>query len=450
MKTIIDFISKYAMLPRGAKVLCAVSGGADSMCLLHYLDKNADKLGITVAAAHFNHRLRGAEADRDQAFVEGWCSDNGVFCEIGQADVKAFAQKNGISTEEAARLLRYEFLEKCADKLGCTAIATAHNSDDNAETVLLNLTRGSGARGLCGIPPKRDRFIRPLLSTSRSEIEKYLEENGVPHVEDSSNAADEYTRNIIRHRVMPVLRGINPAFSASVMRAAELLRDDEEYLDSLAANFINGFYKNNSLPISELAALPKPIAARVLRKICGRGLTAQHTQAVLELMQTKNVSHTDIHGMRVTADMGRLYFGRKLKSLPDTELVPNGKTILPEHGFAVECELMPTGSKVFNSLNTFFFNYESICGTISLTSRKDGDKIRLIGRNCTKSLKDLFSEAKMTQFERNMTPVLRDEKGIIAVYGFGVAQRCAVGREGAVLRVMINKTDCTGDNYQNG
>ncbi|HCQ74019.1 MAG TPA: tRNA lysidine(34) synthetase TilS [Clostridiales bacterium] len=446
MKTITDFINKHAMLPRGTHVLCAVSGGADSMCLLHFLSSNAESLGITVAAAHFNHRLRGAEADRDQAFVEAWCKEHGILCETGSADVVAYAGQSGMSTEEAARNLRYEFLENCADKLGCTAIATAHNSDDNAETVLLNLTRGAGAKGLCGIPPVRGRLIRPLLATSRAQIEAYLAENGVPHITDSTNDTDDYTRNVIRHRVMPVLCGINPAFSASAMRTAELLREDEEFLDKLAADFLREHFENGSLPIAELTALPKPVAARALRKICGRSLTAGHIKALFDIMQSESLAHADIHGMRVTADHGRLYFGQKPAVLPDTPLHIGEKTVIGDGSFTVECKLMPKNSKVFNSLNTFFFNFDAVCGTIFFTSRKDGDKIRLNGRKCTKSLKDLFSEAKMTQLQRSETPVLRDEKGIIAVYGFGACERCSAKTGDAVLRVTINKTDRTGDN----
>ncbi len=449
MKTIIDLINMHGMLPKGTHVLCAVSGGADSMCLLHFLSSNAESLGITVAAAHFNHRLRGAEADRDQAFVETWCAEHGVVCETGSADVAAYAEQNGMSTEEAARHLRYDFLESAADKLDCTAIATAHNSDDNAETMLLNLTRGAGAKGLCGIPPVRGRLIRPLLATSRAQIEAYLAENGVPHILDSTNDTDDYTRNVIRHRVMPVLCGINPAFSASAMRTAELLREDEKFLDKLAADFINDHFENGSLPIPELTALPKPVAARVLRKICGRSLTAGHTKALFDIMQSKTLAHADIHGMRVTADHGRLYFGQKPIILPDTELRIGEKTLIEGGNFTVECELLPKNSKVFNSLNTFFFNFDAVCGTIFFTSRKDGDKIRLNGRNCTKSLKDLFSEAKMTQLQRSETPVLRDENGIIAVYGFGVSERCSAKTGDTVLRVTINKTDRTGDNLKN-
>ncbi len=446
MKKIIDFAQKHDMLPTGTKVLCAVSGGADSMCLLHYLSTNAEKLGITVAAAHFNHRLRGAESDSDEQFVRAWCEEKGIELCSGSDDVGAFAEEKGMGIEEAARVLRYDFLESCADRLGCTAIATAHNSDDNAETVLLNLVRGSGARGLCAIPPKRGRLIRPLLDVTRSEIEQYLEENGVPHIEDSTNASDDYTRNLLRHKVMPVLRGINPAFSAAAMRTAESLRADEEYLEGEAQHFVDEHFADKALPAKQLAALPKPVCVRVLRLICGRALTAQQTQAIYELLDSEGLAHTDIHGMRVTHDSGRLYFGVEAAKLPDTEILLDGVTPIAGTKLTAEAGLVAESDKNFKSFNTLFFNYESICGRISLTSRRDGDKIKLEGRNCTKKLKELFSEAKIPQHERDLTPVLRDEKGIIAVCGFGTAQRCAVQKGKSVLRITIKK-DCTGDNY---
>ena len=446
MKMIIDFAQKHEMLPQGARILCAVSGGADSMCLLHFLNANAKKLGITVAAAHFNHRLRGDEADRDQHFVEDWCRLKGIECEVGEADVKAFAGENGLGIEEAARIKRYEFLHKAAEKLGCTAIATAHNSDDNAETMLLNLARGSGAKGLCGIPPVRDMLIRPLLGTTRAEIEEYLAENDVPHVEDSSNAHDDYTRNILRHKVTPVLREINPEFAKAALRTAELLRDDEKCLADMAQSFVAEHFENNSLPAAELRRLPRAVSSRVLRLVCGKSLTAQHVNSLHSLLNAEGLAHADIHGIRVTHDNGRLYFNQDIKRLPDTELAAGKEVFLSDAGYSIKTEKLASCDEIFKSFNIFSFNYDSICGTISFTSRRDGDKIKLCGRNCTKSLKDLFSEAKMTQYERNMTPVLRDGKGVIAVYGFGIAERCKAKKGDTVLRVTINKTNCMGDN----
>ena len=203
---------------RGKKLLAAVSGGADSMCLLHLLA--AAKLDVT--AAHFEHGIRGEESLRDLRFVETWCREHGIPCLTGHGDVPGYALSNGMSLEQAARELRYAFLRNCAGKIGAEYILTAHNLDDNAETLLFNLTRGSGTAGLCGIPTRRGEILRPLLSVSRTEIETYLEENHVPHVEDSTNREDAYTRNLIRHRVVPALREVNPRFAEAAARTAAL------------------------------------------------------------------------------------------------------------------------------------------------------------------------------------------------------------------------------------
>lgn len=445
----IELNEKFNMLSRGDKLLCAVSGGADSMCLLHLMKEKAAELGITVMAAHFNHKLRGKEADRDEAFVAGYCEANYIPFKSGFGDVRAFSEEKKLSTEEAARVLRYEFLEKTAQEFGCNKIATAHNADDNAETVLLNLARGSGAKGLCGIPPVRGVFIRPLLDKSREEIEHYLLENNVPHVEDSTNAENEYSRNKIRHFVMPVLSEINPAFSEAVMRTSQLMRDDEECLSQIAQSFVDENLKDNALPVDGLKALPTAVLNRVFRIMCGRGLSAVHADALSGLLNGEGLAFADVPDMRVSRDNGYLIFGAGEEKLPELE-IRIGETVSAD-GITVSAEIMENEPKVFNSLNTFCFKYDSLCGNMFLTSRKDGDKIKLSYRNCTKSLKDLFSEKKMTQAERNRTPVIRDEEGVIAVQGFGICERCKAEPGDKVLCVKINyKDNISGVKKQNG
>lgn len=435
----IELTQKFNMLSPGDKLLCAVSGGADSMCLLHLMKENAEKLGITVMAAHFNHRLRGSEALRDEAFVKDYCVKNGIPCVSGSGDVRAYAEENKLSTEEAARILRYEFLERTAEENGCTRIATAHNADDNAETVLLNLTRGSGTKGLCGIPPVRGAFIRPILDKSRKEIEKYLLENNIPHVEDSTNAQDEYSRNKIRHYVMPVLNELNPSFSEAVMRTSRLMSEDEEALSKMAESFIDAELKDGALPAAGLRKLPKAVLSRVFRIMCGRSLSYAHAVSLYGLLEGEGLSYADIHGMRVSRDNGYIYFGVSTEKLPELEIRP-GESVSAD-GISVSAEIKNADSEVFNSVNTFCFKSDSVCGKMFLTPRKDGDKIRLSRRNCTKTLKALFSEKKMTQAQRNMTAVIRDEKGVIAVQGFGVCERCAFSEGDRIIRVTINYED---------
>jgi len=436
----INIIDKYDMLPAGSRVLCAVSGGADSVCLLHLLCGLAEKRKIEVFAAHFEHGLRGEESLRDCRFVQELCAKLNVQCIVVHGDVTAYAEEKRLGIEEAARELRYAFLEKTADELNCDKIATAHNSDDNAETLLFNLNRGSGLAGLRGIPPVRGRIIRPLLGVSRAEIEQYLADNGLSHVEDSSNASDDYSRNFIRHHVMPAMRNLNPAFSEAVCRTSELLRDDEACLASLAENFIEENFDGESIPADRLLSQPRAIATRVLRRLCPEKCSMAHIDALLKLCEGEGLGFVDVPALRVRRERGRLYFAVQESTLmPERELIPGQSLYLPEAGLTVRAEILPNAQEVHNAFNIYYFKYESICGEIRCSSRQPGDELRPIGRNCTKKLKALFLEAGMSQRERDLTPVFRDDEGVIAVYGLAVAERCRAKTGDKVIRIEIER-----------
>ena len=209
----------------GCRVLCAVSGGIDSMALLHLLWMWSRRDGFLLTAATFDHRLRPRSVE-DVQFVVRWCEKHQIPCEIGGGDVAAYAGARGLTVEEAARSLRYRFLEDAADRAGADYIATAHNADDNGETLLLHLLRGSGLNGLGGIPPRRGRIIRPLLEITRAEIEDYAGENDLPHREDETNRDTAYTRNYLRHRVMPLLREKNPNLVRTLSQPCQGPRPD--------------------------------------------------------------------------------------------------------------------------------------------------------------------------------------------------------------------------------
>lgn len=419
-------------------MLCAVSGGADSVCLLHFLSKRE---GIELIAAHFNHCLRGEESDRDEAFVKELCDKMGIMCFTGRADVAAFAENGGLSLEEAAREKRYEFLHAVASGQGCTRIATAHNADDNAETVLLNLARGTGLKGLCGIPPVRGEIIRPLLHTTREEIESYLALHGLEHIEDSTNALDDYSRNRVRHRVSPVLRELNPAFAVAVSRMTESLREDEDFVSSFAESFVTENAEGKSIPVSETMSLPPSVRMRVFRIMHGGELSALHCKAIENICLVRSVhAHADVPGMRVTREFDRLIFGsEEAGAISRRELRPGERLYIPKAGVFISCEYVGKCTEIHKSLNTFFFKSENICGTISVASRSEGDKIRIAGRNCTKSLKKLFSEAKLSLNERRLRPVIYDEAGVIAVPGFGVAERCNPQAGDDCILIKIDK-----------
>lgn len=430
------YIGKYDMLPDGSRVLCACSGGADSVALLHML---CALPGVTVLCAHFNHRLRGAESDRDEQFVKRLCTALGVPFFGGSADVAAYAAAHGQGIEEAARTLRYAFLEQTAAAHSCGKIATAHNADDNAETVLFNLLRGSGARGLSGIPPVRGNIVRPLLCLTRAEIEKYLALHGLEHVEDSTNASDACTRNRIRHGVLPLLREENSAAVENILSATELLREDEEYFLSEAEKFMEKYSDGNSLPVSALLTLPKSVMMRVFRKLCGE-IGRGHAQSIYMLCLNRAVhASVDVPGMRVTKIYDRLHFGTvgAAEKLPRTQLNVGDRLFLPQIQKTVTVTKEKISSEIHNSFNTFYFKNANICGSIYLASRNEGDSVRLLGRGCTKSLKKLFQEAGIPPQERDGIPVLYDEKGVIAVCGFGIAERCAAQGNEEVIKIEI-------------
>lgn len=430
-----ELISKYDMLPEGARVLCAVSGGADSVYLLHRLFEMSD---IVLGCAHYNHALRGTESVCDAEFVRELCESMNIPFYLGEGDVRGYARENKLCIEAAARRLRYEFLENIAREHCYSRIATAHTADDNAETILLNLTRGSGMRGLCGIPPVRGIIIRPILDTTRGEIERYLAENAILHVEDSSNAGDDYSRNRLRHSVMPVLRELNSKFPESAFRAAELLREDEAYLNSMARDFL-ARYDKNRLPVSEIIRLPRSIATRAIRLAAGRGLSALHVAEILRLCDSIDpFAKTDVPGLRVAREYGDLVFNPDCAEGFEPKTLSSGTTVLlPELGMSVSCSQVEECPEINNSLNTFFFYCDNICGNITVRPRAGGDELRLKARGLTKTLKKLFSEAHVPEGERGRIPVVADEHGVLAVVGFGADERCAAKPGERAIRVEV-------------
>ncbi len=286
-------IRKHDMLPRGARVLVALSGGPDSVALLHIL-RTLERRGelAVAAAAHFNHQLRGAEADADEAFCRDLAADTGVPFIAGRADVAARARESGRSIEDAARQARYEFLNEAADSAGAEAIAVGHSLDDQAETFLLRLIRGAGPAGLAGIRPRAGRVVRPLLDISRGELREYAAGHGLDFRDDSSNADVRIPRNRVRLELLPQLLRFSPAIAATLAREAALARDDEEFLDRLAiesaASIVLLESSGVAIDAAGLTALPPALASRVTRKALaaaapGRFIGFQHIDDLLEL-----------------------------------------------------------------------------------------------------------------------------------------------------------------------
>lgn len=448
---IAEFAAGHGMFPPEGLVIAAVSGGADSMCLLSALIELSADMGFSVAAAHFNHRLRGSASDEDAAFVARYCADRGIPLFNGAGDVRSYAERHGAGIEEAARTLRYAFFYETVEKAGAAGIATAHTADDNAETLLFNLLRGAGLKGLGGIPPVRDCVLRPMLTVTRREVLEYLADRCVPYVEDATNKLDIYSRNILRHRVIPVLTALNPRFAEAATKAALLLREDEAYLSGLAADYIAEHGENGALSARDLAGLPRALSGRIIRQFAAEKLPdvrlgAGHVEDILRLCAADDPSgRISLPGGTAYREYDRLVFSREFRDggfLPVTVPV-DGVAEIPELGLVVRCRKLAAGDlsadkfpagenppeieKINKSFTTFLFKYDSIYGNIVIRPRKTGDKIKLFGTNSTKTLKKLFIEKKIPARRRAMIPVIADDAGILAVRGVGCDARAAVG-----------------------
>ena len=265
----IDSVSENLENLGAKRFLCAVSGGMDSMCLLHLTLQWAGAHGCEVRAAHFNHELRGEQADRDEAFVREICAAWGVPCAFGRGDTRQLAKRQHLTLEEAARRLRYQFLEQTAQDQDCPVILTAHHAEDNAETMLLNLVRGTGIRGLAGIPPTRGRIARVLLDVSREELEAYAKEQRIPWVIDETNYdPDAASRNLLRWKVLPVLREINPRAVHHMGDTADELWEINRMLDRriqwLTRQETSVSEKGVSISLEVLDRAAEPVEAGIL------------------------------------------------------------------------------------------------------------------------------------------------------------------------------------------
>ena len=399
LNKLLAFIRKYQLIAPGDRVIAALSGGADSVALTFALYLLKEKLDFTLEAAHFNHNLRGKDSDADEAFVREFCHRYDIPLHIGSAQV--VSGKKGL--EAAARDARYAWMRTLPGK-----VATAHTADDNAETVLLHMIRGSGLKGLGGIPPVNGTIIRPMLLVTRTDVEDFLNEWCLSHVEDATNGEDTFQRNRIRHHVMPLLYRENPRIGENLSRMALGLRVEEDCLCQMA--------DYEALPDVDTLkgkhpALRRRMLARFLKESGVREPEESHiAQAEALLYSPKPSAKANLPGgVTIARNYGRLEALPQQRPLEETPLPVPG--CIEVSGYRVT---IAVAEEIRNSKDTF-----TVCpqGALTLRSRRSGDAIRLSGG--TKRLKKLFIDCKIPAAQRERIPVLCDELGILGVYGFG-------------------------------
>lgn len=418
-------IEEYHMA-KGGRVIVGLSGGADSVCLLHILRRLAPHYGWELQAVHIHHGLRGAEADRDAAFAMNFAQSLGVSCQVVSFDMAAEARKQGRSTEEMGRILRYETFSKLAGENG--QIAVAHHANDQAETLLMRLCRGTGLLGLTGMAPVRGNIIRPLLFCSRKEIEAYCKENGLMYQEDSTNKDTAYTRNKIRHEALPLLEEVHGGSTAHLAETAALLAADSDFLEQAAkAAYAETKLNENPIALSceKLSALHRALRMRVLRYAMAdmlgssKNISHVHLQDVESLLTKQSgTSVKTAGGLVVSRQYDRLIFGRAEKMQAGfSYAIPLGTDV-----FVQEAELL-VESGVFSGKReeipldgcTNVFDYDKITQDLCCRTRKAGDQITLPGG--TKKLKSFFIDEKIPAEERGSIPLIACGRDIVWIYG---------------------------------
>lgn len=440
---VISTIDKYNMILPGKTVVAAVSGGSDSMAMLFILKKLQEHYGFLLRVAHVNHGIRGDEADKDELFVRSYCSAHGIPIDVLTADVIGEAERLGTGLEEAGRRVRYDFFESFGKEV---LVSTAHNATDRAETFLFNFARGSALRGLGSIPPVRDNFIRPLIDCSKAEIELFCKENSIPYVTDVTNSDVAYSRNRIRHNVLPELRTVNQSFEVSASRCIDSLREDEAFLSGLADNLISESRTGNAYDVAILNNAPDPIKKRAIIKIVESvcGITPERVCVEKICVILSEGGSWQINGkFSVRVRSGKLEFPDAEESSFASVPFCEGELILGNAKVSsVICKKkeINCSQKISNNVSIYYVDYDKIQNGLIFRCRNNGDKISLKNRGCTKTLKKLFNELAIPPEKRNALVILADETGVLLVEGIGVDSRVMPDSDTEnVMIVKINR-----------
>lgn len=455
---VLNTINKYNLIESGDKIVIGISGGPDSVCLLHILNRLKDKLDIELYAAHLNHQIRGIEAQKDALYVSEICKEMGIIYFIKSIDVPKYCEENSLSIEEGARKLRYEMFDEIKQKTRSNKIAIGHNLNDQAETVLMRIMRGTGLQGLRGIEYIRENsIIRPLLDIERKDIEQYCEVHNLNPRIDESNLENIYTRNKIRLELIPyMMDNFNTNLIESIVRMSHNLRSDSDYIESEAQSKFSNICKVTSdsvnIRIKDFIKLHNAIKVRILRKgiktILGdtNFIDQKHIEDVMEFE-----SESKINKMLTLPRGVFVYRKQDCITLTTTEIVNeeiNFSYNIPNNGFVkikeanviIETQTMTIDRYKNGKLDKMSkgFDLNKIKGGMVIRSRQQGDKIKLAGG--TKKIKDLFIDLKIPREERCKVPIIADEQGILQIGEYKSSENYKIDEKTKeVLKVTFKK-----------
>lgn len=445
---VLKTIEKNGIIKKGDSIVVGVSGGPDSVCLLHILSSLKEDFNLKLVAVHINHMLRGIESNRDEDFVKKLCKALNIELKSIHVDINKISKEKGISLEEAGREERYKNFEMVADRIGADKIAVAHNKNDQAETVLMNIIRGTGLDGLKGMDYIRGHVIRPLLDIERSEIEAYIFEKKLDTVTDSSNLETIYARNKIRLDVIP---NIDKLFDSNLVKSIDrmnrLIKDDIDFIDTKAKrSYFNAVLRKENEEVELLLgkvkrmhiALKRRVIRKAIQEVRGnvKGIESVHIESVLDIINTGRVgSRVDLPGIKIGRTYESIRFYKTqikpesfefevLINIPGHTEIGDGKHLI-EAKIISDYEVSDYKWIKARSLNQFF-DYDKLCEGINIRKRKEGDFFKPINSNGTKKLKEYFIDNKIPREIRDNIPLIAKEREIIWIIGYKISDKFKV------------------------
>ena len=446
-------IRKYGMFVGGESVLVGLSGGPDSVCLLHLLDRLKDEFKLTLHAVYVNHNLRPEETPGEIEFCKRLCTELGVGLTVKSIDVMSYAKGRGLNKQEAARDLRYAAFDEAAYGSNAGKIALAHNADDQVETMFMRILRGAGRRGLSGIPAKRGRIVRPLIEIERKDIEEFLAAENLPWVVDSSNLKMDYLRNRLRRVIVPAMKELNPSLAGTVLHTTAIMQEEERYFDVVVTKTLMKMISRKTgsrieLFLSPMQSMEPVVLRRVLRRAIEetdslRGISFTHVEDIIDLVRN-GPSGGRLYlprGIRAIKDYALLVItSEECRKIEEYELCPPSEVVVMGTGLVVRASLEDFKGEPGNGKSSVLLDAGAMRFPLRIRPRAAGDFFFPMGFGKRKKLQDFFVDAKVPRDERDQVPIMVSGDDIIWVAGHRADERFRISDDTSkFLRLDIKK-----------